>query len=287
MQIQDSGNLSLQDSDGGAILDSRNAAIKRQSLIPLRHSFTVDGIENELRNLVTDLFDAYLYDDAFDANVLGMAHLGSLNLVKRMVNVDGLSLLPGDREEESTRYIYRAWKAKNMQGRGLFFLKTYLQLLYPGYWSVEQQMQDKASPYPTALSDRSRHGNDANKFLTSRVHIKLNAAGNIGDVSGIIPVISTILPARFVPKIFLLLHTKAKLRIGGVFSVALSLRGSGHALMPPHTLHGDVVVAAHGNAAITLMGGGYAAEPAMQIHDSGNAAIRDSLGRAVLDSTPD
>jgi hypothetical protein len=236
-------------------LDFPNAI--KPSLEPLRHSFTVDDVEDQLRNLVVDLFDNHLSTDAFDVNVLGAAHLGTLDLVKRMVNVDGLVLLPGEREEAATRYIYRAWKSGNVQGRGLYFLKTYLQALFPGVWSVEQQMQDKALPYPTALYDRSQHGDDPDKYLTSRVHIKLDIAGNIPDVSSLVPIISAILPARFVPKLILVSYSAAQTFVASQGNVAITLRSSGTVLEPSVAFKdAPAIVAAQGNVAITLRSSG-------------------------------
>ncbi|MCK9394233.1 MAG: hypothetical protein M0Q44_01415 [Methylobacter sp.] len=223
------------------------------ALTPLRNSFVRDEVEADLKQIFLNLFESQLAADVFDVNVLGMPHLGSLDLVRRSVNADGLVLFPGEREEAATRYVYRAWKARNMQGRGLFFLKTYLQLLYPGYWDVEQQMQDKALPYPTALYDRSTHGNDADKYLTSRLHIRLNVAGNINNVESIIPVISSILPARFVPKVSLIMHAETKLHVASVGRASMTLRATSTvdatAISFPDA---STVVASYGNPSITL-----------------------------------
>ncbi len=237
------------------IFDFPNA--QPPALTPLRNSFVRDEVEADLKQIFLDLFDSQLATDAFDVNVLGMPHLGTLNLVRRSVNADGLVLFPGLREEAATRYIYRAWKSRNMQGRGLFFLKTYLQLLYPGYWNVEQQMQDSALPYPTALYDRSTYGNDANKYLTSRLHIKLDVAGNITNVDSIIPVISSILPARFIPKLSLIVQAESKLQVASVGRASVTLRAT--STVESVTLRAvyalDIVataVASHGNPSITL-----------------------------------
>jgi hypothetical protein len=239
----------------GASLDFPNA--KLPSLIPLQHSFAVDDVEDQLRNLFIDLFDANLSVDAFDINALGMAHLGSFGLVKRMVNADGLVLLPGDREEPATRYVYRAWKSRNVQGRGLYFLKTYLQSLFPGVWSVEQQMQEIAQPYPTALSDRSSTGNDADKFLTSRLSIKLDSAGNIPDVSGLIPIISAIVPARFVPKMTVVSYGATEMSIAARGNPAITLRSTGDILEPSYVYpDAPALMASIGNPAITLRSSG-------------------------------
>src|SRR5258706_15125737 len=99
------------------MLDFRTSTLPQ--LAPLAGSFVENDIEADLKRLFLALFQSNLAARAFDANVLGAAHLGSLDLVRRMVNADGLVLLQGDREESTTRYLYRAWKSGEAQGRGL------------------------------------------------------------------------------------------------------------------------------------------------------------------------
>ena len=117
---------------------------------PLQHSAAVTQIERELKDLFVELF-AMVGKDTFDAGVLGAAHLGSFDLVRKMVNHDGLVLLRGAREESATRYLYRAWKSGDVQKRGLHFVRTYLQLLFPGEASVRQMWHDKRYPYGSAF----------------------------------------------------------------------------------------------------------------------------------------
>ncbi len=201
------------------------------SLKPLRNSFTVDDIEDQLRNMFIDLFDNFLARDAFDANVLGAAHLGSFDLVKRTINKDGLVLLPGNLYEPATRYIYRAWKATNLQGRGLHFLRTYLQNMYAdGSWSVDQQMQLTAGTYPNDLSNVADTGSDTNKYLTSRIKINLKAKiGEITDTSKITNIMASILPARFVPilSVDLVDISIVNLNIGAIGIGSITLVGGG------------------------------------------------------------
>ena len=224
---------------------------KAPELTPLKNSFVYDDVENELRNLFVDLFETYLSVDAFDTNALGMSHLGTLDLVKRSINADGLVLLPGDKEEPSTRYVYRAWKSRNVQGRGLYFLKTYLQALFPENWVVEQRMQNKALPYPTDLFDRSLYENDPSKFLTSRLNIKVDATTSIPyNLSILIPIISAIIPARFLTKIILYIFAGSKTRIGAWGNPSLKLTGESHIINPNQTMK----IYSFGNPCLTLSG---------------------------------
>ena len=89
-------------------LDFSNAQLPR--LLPLEASFSENDVEADLKHMFLDIFGSTLAADVFDVNVLGAAHLGSFDLVRKAVNTDGLVLLQGDREEAATRYLYRAWK---------------------------------------------------------------------------------------------------------------------------------------------------------------------------------
>ena len=223
-----SGNGTTASILSGDIDYTKDLTINLPKLTPLKNSFVVNDIEDQLRNLFIDLFRDYFSYDVFDVNVLGMAHLGSLNLVKRTLNKDGLSVLPDAGEESAIRYIYHAWKSANVQGRGLIFLRTYLQSAYPNKWSIEQQMQLKALSYASdgSLSDRSTTGDDSDKFLTSRVNIKLAVTSGLSlDASFIARIIGSILPARIVPSVAIAFtdQAAAQVMIGacGIGSITL------------------------------------------------------------------
>lgn len=200
----------------------------------LEHSFAQNEIEADCKRLVADLFQKMLGVQAFDINVLGSAHLGSFDLVRRAVNADGLVLIQGDREEAATRYLYRAWKSSNQQGRGLHFLRTYLQMLFPNACEVEQLWQDKDKPYPLALTaakseatpwlyqlgerglkldgawklggrrlqneaEPTRQINTDNKFLTSRILIQMDFSVDTHAIADLIKIIGAVIPARLFP----------------------------------------------------------------------------------------
>ena len=176
-------------------MDFPNA--KLPSLVPLQNSFAADDVENALRNLFIDLFEEMLAEKSFDLNVIGVGHLGSLDLVRRLVNFDGLALIDGDREEVATRYLYKAWKARNRNGRGFFFLETYLQMLFPNGFAVEQMAQAKSGTYPNQLSPLSRA--DSTKYSTSRVRVALDAyKATWENVLKMEPILRSIIPARLV-----------------------------------------------------------------------------------------
>ncbi|MFA5920094.1 MAG: hypothetical protein WC856_02235 [Methylococcaceae bacterium] len=183
-------------------MDFSNAQLP--SLKPLQNSFTVDEVENDLRNLFIDLFESLMASEAFDINVLGAAQLGSLELVRKMVNVDGLVFPDGDREETATRYLYKAWKSRNNQGRGFYFLQTYLQLLFPNASSVEQLAQAKAFTYPTSLINAVGSSVDTH-YWTSRIRVTIDTSKTTWDlIDKMHPILLSIIPARFLLHLALL-----------------------------------------------------------------------------------
>jgi len=178
---------------------------KLPELAPLKESFTVDKSEEELKALFLDVFGQTLAAPLFDLNVTGMAVCGSFDLVRRFINTDGLVLPRGDGEEVNTRHIFRAWNARELQGRGLQFLKTYLQVLFPNQIAVRQQWQVKDRPYPTALFTEDdwliRPIDPETMFLTSRIQIAIDLTIANKILTTFIPVIRSVVPARFVPTI--------------------------------------------------------------------------------------
>lgn len=236
-------------------LDFSNAQLP--SLIPLESSFAENDVEDDLKQLFIDIFSAMLAPDVFDVNVLGAAHLGSFDLVRRAVNADGLVLLQGDREEAATRYLYRAWKSGDVQGRGLHFLRTYLQMLFPNECEVEQLWQDKASPYPKALyttkpsfawwlhqvgesglkldgswgigrriegADESRANrvvDTSGMFLTSRIMISLGFDVNTQSVAKLIRIIGDVIPARLLPIFRFWLHVTFNFSVSTDYSLLM------------------------------------------------------------------
>lgn len=227
-------------------------------LEPLRRSAEANTVEGDLRRLFCDLYDKLFSEKAFDANVLGAAHLGSLDLVRRSINADGLVLMQGDRESSATRYLYRAWKAGDGQGRGLHFLRTYLQVLFPNACEVNQLWQDREYPYSKALyapkpifawwlyqvgepglkldgtwglgrhiegAEETRKGrmpDTSGMVLTSRVEIALDFSVNVRSVANLMQIIRSVVPARIVPVFKFMLS--AAFRVNTQFYGNLTMR---------------------------------------------------------------
>lgn len=213
------------------MFDFTNAQLP--TLSPLAASFEENEVEADCKRLLMDLFTEHLAKTVFDVNVLGAAHLGSLDLVRKAVSMDGLVLLQGDREEAATRYLYRAWKSGDVQGRGLHFLRTYLQLLFPGECTIVQKWHTDntypewlCDPTPGYSSDYWHLGDDDlfldgswsvgaqyyrpdasmsadeintdGLFLTSRIEITMGPSITPASLAKISSILSNCMPARLI-----------------------------------------------------------------------------------------
>lgn len=125
---------------GTAQFDFKNA--EPPKLVALRKSREDSQYEKEIKQLVLDLFCKLLAAKAFDANVLGAPHLGSFGLVQQVLDRDDLLSAKLKTDEVAMRYLMRAWTSQKAK-RGLHFLKTAMQLLFPNAWEVNQLYQKK------------------------------------------------------------------------------------------------------------------------------------------------
>jgi len=182
-------------------------------LAPLQHSFAENNVEAQLKALFSDVFKQYLAADVFDANVAGMAHLGSFERLRRSINHDGLVLIQNDGQHAATRYLYRAWQARNRNGRGLHFLRTYLQLLYPNQWAVEPLWQHKDQPYPQQLNPSPE--DKTQWWLTSRIRILLYWGARAHAIAKMAGIIQAVIPARLLPEFKYLFNSgRAPIHLG-------------------------------------------------------------------------
>lgn len=182
---------------------------------PLKASFDYSDVEEEVKQIFMDVFVDFMRANERELNVFGAPHLGSFELIERFVKEDGLSMIRKE-DEAAMRYLFRAWKARNPK-RGLHFLRTYLQLLWPNGWSVEQMWQDKSLPYPTSLMPGSASPSEATHYLTSRVVVSVEDSDETGaNLLQIGPALRSTLGAKFV--LFMtLLRRLANTGDGGLF----------------------------------------------------------------------
>lgn len=142
---------------------------------PVAQFHEADEVETQLKALTMEVFQDFIRDNEREMNTFGMPHLGSFAHIERWVKADGLAMVRGN-SEDAMRYLFNAWRSRNPK-RGLHFLRTYLQLLWPGGWVVNQLWQRKSAPYPTALYalEEMPPGTTPSDdhFLTSRINVDI------------------------------------------------------------------------------------------------------------------
>lgn len=126
-------------------------------------------------------------------------------------------------------------------------LRAYLQVLFGSDgWDISQLWQDDSFAYPTALFD----GDGYNRFLTSRIHVRVLSTGIAASPELMAQAFRSVLPARMVLSVSLMsypLYQDAAIFIGSTASI---LRGKyiGEFSDPPFrlssSLSGDVHQAA-------------------------------------------
>jgi hypothetical protein len=175
------------------------------TLGPLVNSAEYNEIETELKQIFLDLFSTYLRASERDLNVYGAAHLGSLDLLTKRIKEDGLAVFGDD--TSAVEYLYRAWNFRNPK-RGMIFLRTYLQLLWPNAFVIDQLWQQKGVAYPTALFTRAQITDpdpETNYYLTSRIRVSIDDASETGvSATRVLPALLAVLAARFLIQLLVL-----------------------------------------------------------------------------------
>lgn len=192
-------------------------------LEPVKAFHDADELEAQFKALSADVFKQYLRFVEREINAYGMPHLASFEQVERWVKADGLAMVRGS-QEDPMRYLFKAWRGQNPK-RGLHFLRTYLQLLWPGGWDAEQQWQRKNATYPTALSSgpelaiQKITNPRLTHFLTSRLNVDITAQGESGDgLAQVARSLRYICGAKFLVNLRVLRRGKTDLRRASIFS---------------------------------------------------------------------
>lgn len=188
-------------------------------LAPLRESHEADIMEAELKGLFIRLVEEFVRPSEKEIKTIGMPHLGPVEQFERAVKNEGLALVRrGD--EETMRFLFRAWKARNPK-RGLHMLRLYLRLLWPEGWRIDQLWCEKSGAYPAGLvlTDGGNH------FLTSRVSVVISSGATSGaDVDAVAPALRSVVPARVVLGITLEQRSEAELGLAAAFYTGSSIQ---------------------------------------------------------------
>lgn len=181
------------------------------ALAPLENSQEFNELESELKKLFMFLWQNTLRGYEDQINAAGMAHLGPVDLLEQAIKSDGLALVR-KADEESMRYAFKAWRARNPK-RGLHMLRCYLQMLWPNGWKATQMWAPKGGTYPEGLVE----SDGGNHYLTSRVQVEIDGTSSDGaDVLQVANALRSVVPARIV----LSLNVVQRTEIGMAFACA-------------------------------------------------------------------
>lgn len=206
---------------------------------PLLKTLQVGDTEEQLVQLVNDLYQESLAELDSEINVYGAPHLGTMPLIQRGLSSDGLSVL-NLADAAGLRYLHKAWRYRNPK-RGLHFLRKYLQVLFGDSWSVDQLYQLKTADYPTYLrsEDEIRRAGESSDsyFLTSRVRVDVNTSV---VPERILKALLTTVAARIVLNVRVARQLKQPIGVVSVFRGCTIMRTSGTpmAVLPERYLRG-------------------------------------------------
>lgn len=169
--------------------------------LPIDRQHAHDGLERALSRAVAQVMADELQASLQDLVDYGAPHLGSRTVVERFTKLDGLAVLRRPvTADVLMRVIYANW-ASLASERGLGFLQFVLQMLWPDQWQVVRLWHSIpfASQYPRFLSESE----SANRFLTSRIRIRLDDSVDRFELSELAPVLRRLVPANIVPQVVL------------------------------------------------------------------------------------
>lgn len=193
------------------------------SLNPLATQEEAEQLEIDIRESFREVFEQMLGD-----SVHGLLHYGSPHLfkqqplLKKFYLADGLSLPKANTEIGYLQYLMKAWRVKN-QKRGFHFLRTYLQILYPNEFKIEQLWQESGKAYPSVLrNEEEAKASGKPHWRTSRVRITVSDERETGaSLAMYHPTFQAILGARFLIELYLLREenlTPINVGVAGVFT---------------------------------------------------------------------
>ena len=179
-------------------------------LNPLAQSHEADDLEAQLQSAFIDVFEATLRAAERRVNSYGTPHRGSFETIERFVKADGLAIERKTDKEPFMAELFRGWRAQNPR-RGTAFLRYYLQLLWPGQWTLAQLWQDPGRTYPAG----GMLGEQPGWFLTSRLQLTLDMEDPIA-LASLLGSFKSVLPARMVLTATLRTNFESPLRMAAV-----------------------------------------------------------------------
>lgn len=170
-------------------------------LAPLAFTHKANELERAMVGVFTAVVQDFQIDQLNDIYSYGVPWLGSPTVVERFTKLNGLAVLrrnDGGLSDKLMSVIYANWESMASE-RGLAFLQFVLDMLYPNQNQITRLWHSiaLASSYPSYLSESP----GVNKFLTSRIRIKIDSDIDITELSELAPTLSRLVPWQIVPEV--------------------------------------------------------------------------------------
>lgn len=193
-------------------------------LAPLAFTHKANELERAMAGVFTAVVQDHQIDQLNDIYSYGVPWLGSPTVVERFTKLNGLAVLrrnDGGLSDKLMSVIYANWESMASE-RGLAFLQFMLDMLYPAQNMIARLWHPKslASSYPRYVTESQ--GTD--RFLTSRIRIKIDSGIDIAELSELAPTLSRLVPWQIVPEVSVSIDTEdmgVKVALAGeIFQVA-------------------------------------------------------------------
>lgn len=169
--------------------------------LPIDKQHPTSRLEGAMAQAMATVLNAELGAALQDLVDYGSPHLGSRTVIERFSKQDGLAVLRRPvTADVLMRVIYANWSSLASE-RGLGFLQFVLQMLWPDQWSIGRLWHSipLAAAYPRFLGEVERE----DRFLTSRIRIRLVDSVDRSELSELAPVLRRLVPAHVVPQVVL------------------------------------------------------------------------------------
>lgn len=175
---------------------------------PILHSHAGNQLERAMAGVFTAIIQDTQIDQLNDIYNYSVPWHGSRTVVERFTKLNGLAVLRRDDAGLSDKLmsvIYSNWSAIASE-RGVSFLQFVLDMLYPKQNKFIRLWHSKrlASSYPRYVSEAK----GLDRFLTSRVRIKISSDVDLAELSELAPTISRLVPWHIVPEVAVGIESK-------------------------------------------------------------------------------
>lgn len=175
---------------------------------PVLKSHKTGELERAMAGVFAGAIQDLQIDQLNDIYSYGVPWQGGRTVVERFTKLNGLAVLRRENVSLSDKLmsvIYANWDAMASE-RGLAFLQFVLNMLYPEQNEIKQLWHSKAQAtnYPSFVSENERK----DRFLTSRLRIKIDSSVDIGELSELAPTLSRLVPWNIVPEVAVSIKTE-------------------------------------------------------------------------------